>query len=90
MVGGVPASVKGVTEAGGVGGGVGIETGGGVDVVPVVDVLPDVAVALWDVALEGTPPEQAAKSAAIANNPENLNIYHLDSMEYARNAMRPG
>jgi hypothetical protein len=75
---GVPCSVRGVTDVGGVVGGVVV---GGVvvvvDVVPVdvpVAVLPDVAAALWELELNGTPPEQAAIRAAITINPANLTI----------------
>jgi hypothetical protein len=66
-----------VTEVGGVDGGVGVVVGGLVDEVPgdVPDVLlPEVAPPFWELELKGTPPEQAAKNAAININPANLTI----------------
>jgi hypothetical protein len=63
-----------VTEVGGVDGGLGVVVGDGVVEVVPVDVPVDVAAALDDLELKGTPPEQAAMSAASAINPVILNM----------------
>lgn len=63
-----------MTEVGGVDGGLGVVVGDVVVEVVVLDVPVDVAAALDDLELKGTPPEQAAMSAASTINPVILNM----------------
>lgn len=63
-----------MTEVGGVDGGLGVVVGDVVVEVVVLDVPVDVAAALDDLELKGTPPEQPAMSAASTINPVILNM----------------